>query len=118
MHPAAGDLEARLALEMQVSATIDGLDRAIAAAMAARSKLPPAKSAEVDRAIGDLILLNVHSSEADVLHESKLREQLGFLNGSLEGALQRPTAAEYATYNDLRALATAGEERLAALSAP
>jgi hypothetical protein len=60
----------------------------------------------------------VHSSEADVLHESRIREQLGFLLGSLEGAYQRPTAAEYATYRDLDLLASAGEARLRALASP
>ena len=35
---------------------------------------------------------------------------------SLEGAYARPTAAEYATYTDLKALAEAGEAKLRALA--
>ncbi|MBV9233166.1 MAG: hypothetical protein JO030_03925 [Candidatus Eremiobacteraeota bacterium] len=58
----------------------------------------------------------MHSSEADVVHPTKIREQLGFLLNSLEGAYQRPTAAEIAAYHDLDALATAGEQRLQALA--
>ncbi len=62
-------------------------------------------------------MLQMNSSEADLLHETKVREQLGFLLGSLEGAYQRPTAAEYATFKELDAEASAGEGRLQALTA-
>ena len=109
----AGDLEARLALEQQILATIDQLDRAIAAAMSARAKLPPAGARKSSAEIAQLVQLDMRSSEADVLHATKIREQLGFLLNSLEGAYARPTAAEYATYGDLKALAEAGEAKLA-----
>jgi photosystem II stability/assembly factor-like uncharacterized protein len=118
VHSSPGDLQARLALESQILSAIDRLDRSIAAAMNARSKLPAATRMQIDSEIAGLVLLNVHSSEADVLHESRIREQLGFLLGSLEGAYQRPTAAEYATYRDLDLLASAGEARLRALASP
>jgi photosystem II stability/assembly factor-like uncharacterized protein len=118
VHPAPGDLQARLALESQILSAIDSLDRSIAAAMNMRSKLPAATRMQIDAEIAGLMLLNVHSSEADVLHPSKIREQLGFLLGSLEGAYARPTAAEYATYKDLESLASAGEARLRALASP
>ncbi|HEY5425749.1 MAG TPA: hypothetical protein VIJ77_04290, partial [Candidatus Tumulicola sp.] len=112
LHPTKADLEARLALEMQIHATIDTLDKAVIAAMAARDRLPRAKRAAIDRAIADLILMNVHSSEADVLYETKLREQLGFLANELESAYERPTKAEYAAYDELKAETVAGEARL------
>ncbi len=118
VHPAAGDLEARLALETQILGTIDRLDRAIAAAMVERGKLPAAQSAKVNAEIANLVLLDVHSSEADVMRESKLREQLAFLMNSLEGAYAKPTAAEYAAYKDLKALADTGEARLQATVSP
>ncbi len=101
LHPTAGDLAARLALELQIRGAMDRLDRAIAAAMTQHED------------VSDLIQLDIHSSESDVLHPTKIREQLGFLLNSLEGAYQRPTAAEYQTFDDLNALATAGEARLA-----
>ena len=118
VHPGAGDLEARLALEQQIVSTIDSLDRQIGAALAARAKMPAAQRAAVDAAIADLVQLDIHSSEADVLHETKLREQLAFLLNSLEGAYAKPTAAENAAYNDLKTLATQGEEKLKAAVGP
>ncbi len=116
MHPAAGDLEARLALELQLLGAIDRLDRAIASAMEARNHAPAAQRAQIDDAIANLTLLNVTSSEYDVVHPTKIREQLAFLFNSLEGAYARPTAAEYDAAKDLEALATAGETQLQTLA--
>ncbi|HVA32889.1 MAG TPA: hypothetical protein VNG31_02000, partial [Candidatus Baltobacteraceae bacterium] len=116
VHPAAGELDARLALEMQIRDTIDGLDRAIAAAMVARPHVVPTKRAQIDSEIGKLIQFNIHSTEADTSYEDLLRAQLGFLLNSLEGAYQAPTAAEYATFDTLKGLAAAGEARLQALT--
>ncbi len=118
VHPAAGALEARLAFEQQILATIDELDRAIAAAMTASAHMPAAKRAQVDAQIANLILLHGSSSEYDVVNETKLREQLGFLLNSLEGAYAKPTPAEISTYDDLKALAADGEAKLKSLTAP
>jgi hypothetical protein len=116
IHSSTADLEARLALEMQIRGSIDSLDRAIVAAMDGRRRMSATQVAAFNSAIADLVLLDVHSSEADLLHETKVREQLGFLLNSLEGAYQRPTPAEYAAYKDLAALAEAGEARLKGLA--
>jgi photosystem II stability/assembly factor-like uncharacterized protein len=70
VHPAAGELEARLALEQQIFGTIDELDRAIAAAMTASARMPAAKRAQVNAQIADLVLLDGSSSEYDVVHET------------------------------------------------
>jgi photosystem II stability/assembly factor-like uncharacterized protein len=118
LHPETGDLDARLALEMQIHATIDGLDKAIVAAMGARAHVSAEKRAAIDREIAMLVQLNNHSSEADVSYETKLREQLGFLANELEDSYQRPTAAEYATYDELQAEAVAGEARLSTIALP
>jgi hypothetical protein len=116
VHPAAGALEARLAFEQQILGTIDELDRAVAAAMTAGAKLPPARRAQVNAAITNLVLLHGSSSEYDVVNETKLREQLGFLLNSLEGAYAKPTAAELSTYDELKAEAAAGEAKLKSLT--
>jgi hypothetical protein len=116
LHPAPGDLEARLALEKQILDAINSLDRAIANAMSARAKMAPSKRAEIDREIADLVMLKMRSSESDVLYSDKIREQLGFLMNSLEGAYQKPTAAEYASFEELKGLAASGEQRLQALT--
>jgi hypothetical protein len=50
------------------------------------------------------------------MYSNKIREQLGFLMNELERAYERPTAAEYAAFDELKAIAAAGEERLAALT--
>ncbi len=116
LHPAAGDLDARLALETQVHETIGDLDKAITAALSARDRLPANKREQLDAEIGKLIQLDIHSSEGDVLKPTELREQLGFLLGSLENAFERPTAAEYAAYDELHSEAQAGIARLHALT--
>lgn len=115
VHSTTADLEARLALEIQIRNSIDALDRAIVAAMDGRKRLSATQVAAVNGEVADLVQFDIHSSEADLLHETKVREQLGFLLNSLEGAYQRPTAAEYAAYKDLTALAEAGEARLKGL---
>lgn len=117
VHPAAGDLEARLALEQQILQTIDNLDHAVAAAMSARTSLAPDKRAEVDAEIGKLVQLDIHSSEADTMVPDLIRAQLGFLLNSLEGAYVRPTSAQYATYQQLKAIADDGIATLESLTA-
>jgi hypothetical protein len=117
LHPTAADLDARLALETRVHDTLDSLNKTIDAAMASRAHLSPAKRAQLDRAIADVVQLNIHSTEGDVLVETKLRDHLAFLANELELAYEKPTAAEYATYADLQKQAAAGETRLRTLTA-
>jgi photosystem II stability/assembly factor-like uncharacterized protein len=116
LHPGPGDLAARLALEMHIHDTIDRMDRAITAAMAQRPHLSASARAQVDREIAHLVQLDIHSSEGDTMVATKIREQLAFLANSLDGSYQRPTAAEYATFARLRALAATGEAKLKALA--
>jgi photosystem II stability/assembly factor-like uncharacterized protein len=116
LHPAAGDLDARFALEMRIRNSMDTLDRSVARAMAARASLPPGRRAQVDREIDTLVQLKNDSSEADTVYETKIRQQLGFLLGSLENAYQRPTKAEEDAFSDLDSLAVSGEQRLATIT--
>lgn len=115
-HPAPGDLQARLALEKQILDAINTLDRSVADALSARVKLPAPQRAAVDREIASLVMLHMTSSEADVMYSNKIREQLGFLMNELERGYEKPTAAEYAAFAELKGIAVTGEERLAALT--
>ncbi|MGB6599652.1 MAG: hypothetical protein WBE77_01045, partial [Candidatus Cybelea sp.] len=72
--------------------------------------------APLEGEIANLVLFDLRSSEGDVMHPTKIREQLGFLLNSLEGAYARPTAAEYGAYDELRSLAETGEARLRAFT--
>jgi len=113
LHPAAGDLDARLALEMRIHDVLGKLNTTINAARAAESTVPKEKRARIEGALANLVQFDIHSSEADTLHETKLREHLAFLANELEIAYEKPTAAEYATFDELKAQADAGEMRLA-----
>jgi hypothetical protein len=77
-----------------------------------RNRLPIAKREQVDRTVAEMVNLNVHSSEADLMIETKIREQLAFLMNQLENAYARPTAAQYTAADQLKAEASAGIERL------
>ncbi|HKI86792.1 MAG TPA: hypothetical protein VKA53_08595, partial [Thermoanaerobaculia bacterium] len=120
------DLETRLALQMKVHETLDQLDRSIntaiamrdhlKAAMAAhkvRMNLAPAALKALDDAIGSLVQLNVQSSEGTLLHETKLRSHLAYLQADMGLAYTRPTAAHEAVYKELAGEAKAGELALA-----
>ena len=112
LHPAADDLDARLALEKRIQAELQKLITTINSARSAESKLSPARRSQVESIIAELVQFNIHSTEGDVSHETKLREHLAFLANDLETAYEKPTAAEYASFDELTARAHAGEARL------
>lgn len=105
LQPASGALAARLALAMQIRDTLDALDRTINAAGAARSKLAGGERARLDALLGEAVQMNIHSSEGDLLHETKLRSHLAFLMNELDMAYEGPTVAEITSYEELRAQA-------------
>ena len=90
LHATEADLAARFALEMKIHATMDEMDKAVILAMGARALMTPAARTAVDRAIGNLVMLKVHSSEADVLYEVKLREELAFLSQRNRNGVRPP----------------------------
>jgi len=112
LQATADDLAARFALEMRIHDTLDRLDTALNAAIAAEPKLPPSRRPALESAIDDLVYRGIHSSEGDELHESKLRTHLAFLANELETAYERPTVAEFATFDELQAQANTGIDRL------
>jgi photosystem II stability/assembly factor-like uncharacterized protein len=115
LHPGPEALAARLALATQIHETLDSLNRAINAALAARQRLSPEKRAQVDDVINGLVDFRVASDEGDVMFPTYLRDQLGFLMNELDVAYQAPTAAEASTYDMLRPQAEAAIEKLQAL---
>ena len=116
LHPAPADLTARLALATQISSTLNTLNTAINNALTARSHLSPAKRTKLDAVINHTVQFQVLSSEGDLLHETHLRDHLAFLMNSLDLAYQPPTAAEYATFTELKREADAAVAELNALS--
>jgi hypothetical protein len=116
LHPAPGDLEARLALATRISNTLTALNTAINNAVGARPKLAAAKRAQLDAVLAHVVQFDVHSSEGSLLHRLYLHAHLAFLMNELDLAYQAPTPAEYATYDELRGEAATAIARLKALS--
>jgi hypothetical protein len=125
LHPGAGALDERLALEMQIHGALDTLDKTLNRAIATRQKLAAAlarhrvREAEahdaltaLDRAIGSYVQLDLHASEGPLLHETKLRSHLAYLAADIDLAYERPTAAEHQVFNDLNREAQSGEQQL------
>ncbi|HVS77086.1 MAG TPA: hypothetical protein VHE11_09135 [Steroidobacteraceae bacterium] len=125
LHPAPDALRQRLALEMQIHAALDTLDETLNQAIATRQKLETAIArhrmtagkahdalAALDQAIGSCVQLDLHSSEAPLLHESKLRSHLAYLAANIDLAYELPTPAEHQVFDYLDQKAQAGEQRL------
>ncbi len=111
MHVEPNALAARFALEQRIHALLDALDRKVNEALAFRSRVGP--SAALDAAIGEVVQLKITSSEGGLLYETKLRDRLAFLAADVEMAYERPTAAQYAVFDELEAQANAAEAKLA-----
>jgi photosystem II stability/assembly factor-like uncharacterized protein len=118
LHASADALAARLALSLRVHAAMDVLDRAINRAIAARSRLHGAALVSLDDEIGNLVQLDIQSSEGSLLHETKLRSHMAYLLADLDLSYTAPTPAEEAVANQLIADAQAGEARLESLLSP
>ncbi|HEY1992655.1 MAG TPA: hypothetical protein VGH71_09360, partial [Gammaproteobacteria bacterium] len=120
-------LAARLALELQIHTTLDTLDKTLNQAIDERTLLQKAMEEHrldaarggpavqaLNDAIGNLVELNIHSSEGDLLHAVKLRSYLTYLASEVGSAYQRPDAAQYALFKELDGDAVSGEQRLQA----
>ncbi len=125
IHPAPDALAARLALALKIHVAMNTLDTTLNRAIAVRDRLRSAVRshrltsvqaggaiAALDSVIGDLVQLDIHSSEGDLLHESKLRSHLAYLAAELDMAYDAPTQAQYAVFDDLNGHAQSGEQRL------
>ena len=116
IHATAEDLAARLALQLKIHADLDALNKKLNQAIAVRDKLASggqqSAAADLDRIIGDLVQLQVHSSEGTLLHQAKLRSHLAYLAADADLAYARPTAAEYSVFQQLDQEEKAGEQKL------
>ena len=125
LHPAPDALQQRLALEMQIHATLDTLDKTLNQAIATRQKLDAAVAhhkitadqahaalAALEQAINANVQLDLHASEGPLLHETKLRSHLAYLAANIDLAYEMPTAAEHQVYDDLSHEAQTGEQQL------
>ncbi|HEY3858501.1 MAG TPA: hypothetical protein VGM47_02685, partial [Gammaproteobacteria bacterium] len=123
-------LAARLALALQIHTALDTLNKDLNEALDTRAALQKGMDehrldvaragkavTDLDDAIGNLVELNIHSSEGDLLHAVKLRSYLAYLASEIGSAYQRPDAAQYAVFKELDADAMSGEQKLQAATA-
>lgn len=113
----AGDLAARRDLGLKIHDTLETLDETVNAAIAARANAAPgsAKAAKLDAAIAAVVdIVHPSSDEGALLHESRLRNFLAYLNSDVDTGYVRPTPAEYAVYQKLAADAASAEKNLRA----
>jgi photosystem II stability/assembly factor-like uncharacterized protein len=126
LHVTPEDLQARLALELQVHGQLDTLDTTLNRAIDARDALRTAVGsrrpnkaqaralAALDGEIGNLVQMQIQSSEGSLLHETKLRSFLAYLAADIDNAYAKPTPSEYDVYTELAQEAKAGEQKLEA----
>jgi photosystem II stability/assembly factor-like uncharacterized protein len=114
LHPAQQDLEARLALDVQIHADLDALAKDINQALSTRDKLQKALAtktaqeaqaapavAALSRDVDSVAAMAMKASEGALLHETKLRDHLAYLASDIDLSYDRPTPAQYAVFKDL-----------------
>lgn len=108
------DLEARLALDLDIHADLDALDKDINQALAAREKLQSAVNTQtasgsqasvaleaLNRDIGEAAQMAMKASEGSLLHETKLRDHLAYLAADIDLSYNRPTESQQAVFREL-----------------
>jgi hypothetical protein len=119
-------LAARLDLGLRIHAALDALNSRVNTALTTRDALASAIArhsapsgsasatlAELNARIGELVQLDLHSSEGPLIHEIKLRDRLAYLAADIDFSYGRPTTAQHEVFAELDAKATAGESALA-----
>jgi photosystem II stability/assembly factor-like uncharacterized protein len=127
LHATQQDLAACLALDLQIHADLDGLDKAINQALVARDKLQKAVStqsvtdaqaasalAALNRDIDSVAQMAMKSSEGSLLYETKLRDHLAYLAADIDLSYDRPTTSQYDVFRELDQQAKKGEQKLEA----
>ncbi|MGH8232739.1 MAG: WD40/YVTN/BNR-like repeat-containing protein, partial [Rhodanobacteraceae bacterium] len=121
------DLQASLDLQLKIHQELDTLDKALNEALDVRQQLQSAMAAhhveatpgnnalsELNSEIDALVQMNIHSSEADAMHQPRLHGRLAYLQTDVGMAWVKPTQAQYAVSRFLQKQARAGEQQLQA----
>ncbi len=130
LHATPQDLDAQLALAMQIHHDLNLLDTTLNHAIAARDKLQKQVAghsashqasdalAALNKVIAKNVEMDIHSSEGDSLHQVRLRGYLSYIAASVQWPYARPTVAEYNVYHYLdQQTATAIKNLHAAIAA-
>ena len=119
LHATQAELEAKLALELQIHNTLNQLNRQLNQAIALRARLAkdpaPGQSAAVaglTHAIDALIQMKLRGDETDAVFGTRVDLHLAYLSGEVAEGYRRPTPAEYAAYKYLSGKIAAGEQVL------
>jgi hypothetical protein len=125
LHATQQDLAARLALDLQIHADLDVLNKGINQALAARDKLQKALSTHsvtdaqavgaltaLSRDIDSVAQMAMKASEGSLLYETKLRDHLAYLAADIDLSFDRPTASHYAVFHELDQKAKEGKQKL------
>lgn len=124
LHATPQELAARLALDEQIHADLDSLDKDINRALAARDNLQKAVAAQkgspevtslmasLTQEIENVAQMKMRASEGSLLFETKLRDHLAYLAADIDLAYARPTAAQYAVFQVLDKQAKTAEQKL------
>jgi hypothetical protein len=125
LHATQQDLEARLALDLQIHADLDALNKTINQALAARDKLQQAVSnhsvtgaqgtdalAALNRDIDSAVPMAITSSEGDLLYGTRLRDHLAYLTAEIDLSYDRPSASQEAVFRELDQQAKDSKQKL------
>lgn len=127
LHATEQDLQARLELQLKIYADLDALDKDINQALTLRDKLQKGDSSQtpsdsqiagavaaLTRDIDSVAQMAMRGSEGDLLYGTKLHDHLAYLSADIDLAYARPTAAQYAVFQQLDQQAKQGEQKLEA----
>jgi hypothetical protein len=127
LHATQQDLQARLDLQLKIHADLDALDKDINQALALRDKLQKSGSSQtpgnsqisdavaaLTRDIDSVAQMAMRGSEGDLLYGTRLHDHLAYLSADIDLAYARPTAAQYAVFQQLDQQAKQGEQKLEA----
>jgi photosystem II stability/assembly factor-like uncharacterized protein len=119
LHATQADLEAHLALDLQIYQDLDSLDKLINQALNARDKLQKSGTeahalAALNQDIDGVAQMAMKASEGSLLFETKLRDHLAYLAADIDLSYERPTPAHYAVFRELDQQTKQGVEKLKA----